>query len=161
MSNCRVLVLVWRQEMGKTCNKCVCVVSYSSGWLHAAQSVTSLARSIKIKRPHLFWHLEMKVMFCLCFPWKTCGMMVLWVICHCWQVFYAALSGAAEQHAFLTHARQRCDAQLVLGLLFGAKAFQAPSDETLWMRWPWKMVPGETGMGRRCVCGGLILFMLL
>lgn len=30
-------------------------------------------------------------------PLETHGM-VLWVICHCWQVFYAALSGPVEHH---------------------------------------------------------------
>lgn len=81
-------------------------------------------------------------------PLETHGM-VLRVICHCWQVFYAALSGPVKHHV-LWHtpgnARQRLNAQLVLRLLFCAKAFQALFDEILSVQWPRKMVPWEMGL---------------
>jgi len=56
-------------------------------------------------------------------PLETHGM-VLRVICHCWQVFYAALSGPIS-----------------VRLLLCAKAFQAPFDEILSVQWPRKRVP--------------------
>ncbi len=121
-----------------------CVVSYSSVWLHATQSATSLARSIKIKRRHLFWHLEMKVMFCLCLPWNAWhGIMgdlslLAGVLCSTQWTHSAPCS--------LTHTRQSCNAQVVLRLLFCAKAFQAPFQEILSMQWPQKMVLREMGM---------------
>lgn len=82
-------------------------------------------------------------------PLETHGM-VLWVICHCWQVFYAALSRPIAPCS-PTHTRQCCNTHVVLRLLFGAKAFQAPFEEILSMQWPQKMMPREMGMCPRWI----------
>lgn len=78
------LLHVWRQTKQHAVINVAsmhgCVVSYSCVWPHATQSATSLARSIKIKRRHLFWRLEMKVMFCLCLPWKRMAWYYGWFV---------------------------------------------------------------------------------
>lgn len=91
-------------------------------------------------------------------PLETHGR-ALWVICHCWQVFYAVLSGPVVQHVLWHAPGGVATLKLLSSSCVVPELFQTPFDEILstqlpkkWCRETWDWGGDVFGISAWWVC---------